>query len=323
MNPPVPTPDLSVIVCTHNPRADYLAHTLDSLRGQTLPTDRWELIIVDNASRESVAGRVELGWQPHAKIVTEPTPGLTVARVRGIASAAAPLLVWVDDDNALAPDYLAQAAALAEVWPRLGVYGCGAYTPAWEKAPAPELTPLLAYLAVHKVAGDRWSNLPGDWSAVPAGAGLCVRLDVAQRYAALVRDDPRRRKLGRTGTQLAGGEDFDLAFTALDLGYGTGVFTRLALTHYMPAGRVRPDYLLRLAEGHAFSMVVLQALRGAVPAGPTHGMIARLREARYRRTLGPIERQLHDAKRAGERRALSLLAADGRIRTDLAPPPAP
>ncbi len=302
------TPNLSVVICTHNPRADYLARTLDSLRAQSLPTTQWELIIVDNASKDPVAARVDLGWQPRSAIHVEPVPGLTVARLRGIAAASAPLLVFVDDDNALAPDYLVQAAELAAAWPRLGVFGCGSYTPEWEEAPAPDLKPLLAYLAVHQAPGDRWSNQPGDWAAIPAGAGLCVRQDVAGRYAELVRNDPRRRWLGRTGGQLAGCEDFDLAFTALDLGYGTGVFVRLAMIHFMPSGRVRPEYLLRLAEGHAYSMVILQALRTSTPQATPRGLVARLREFRYRRTLGPIERQLHDARRAGEQRAHDLLA---------------
>jgi glycosyltransferase involved in cell wall biosynthesis len=305
-----PTPNLSVVICTHNPRADYLARTLASLRAQTLPAAQWELVIVDNASRDPVAARVDLGWQPRSAVHVEPVPGLTVARLRGIAAASAPLIVFVDDDNALAPDYLAQAAELAAAWPQLGVFGCGAYTPEWEEAPAPELKPLLAYLAVHRAAGDRWSNQPGDWAAIPAGAGLCARIDVARRYAELVQNDPRRRWLGRTGGQLAGCEDFDLAYTALDLGYGTGVFIRLAMTHFMPAGRVRPEYLLRLAEGHAYSMVILQALRSSTSQPKARGVIARLRDLRYRRTLGPVERQLHDARRAGELRACTLLAAE-------------
>lgn len=299
---------LSVIVCTHNPRADYLAHTLDGLRAQTLPRQNWELIIVDNASREPIDGIADLGWHPQSSIHSEPTPGLTVARLRGIAAARAPLIVFVDDDNALAPDYLAQAAELAEAWPRLGVFGCGTYTPDWEKEPAADIRPLLSYLAVHRAPGDRWSNLPGDWGATPAGAGLCVRAQVAQRYAELVRNDPRRRWLGRIEGQLTGCEDFDIAYTALDLGFGTGVFVRLAITHFMPASRVRPEYLLRLAEGHAYSMVILQALRSSVPLVAPRGLISRLRAFRYRRTLGPVERQLHDARSAGERRAYAVLA---------------
>ena len=299
---------VSVVICTHNPRADYLAQALASLRAQTLPLDQWELIIVDNASRVPVAARVDLSWHPRANLLSESTPGLTVARLRGIGAAAAPLIVFVDDDNALAPDYLAQAAALAAASPRIGVFGCGSYTPVWEEEPAPTLGPLLAYLAVHQAPADRCSDKPGDWAAIPAGAGLCVRGDVARRYAELVAGDPRRRLLGRTQGQLSGCEDFDIAYTALDLGYGTGVFIRLRITHFMPAARVHQDYLLRLAEGHAYSMVILQALRSPATAAERRGLIGRIREFRYRRTLNAAERLLHDARRAGERRAYALLA---------------
>src|ERR1700686_4362758 len=47
-------PAVSVITCTHNPRTECLSETLASLQAQTLPKDRWELLVLDNASREPV-----------------------------------------------------------------------------------------------------------------------------------------------------------------------------------------------------------------------------------------------------------------------------
>ena len=115
MNPP----QISVIICTHNPRADYLGRTLDGLRSQELSAGEWELVLVDNASPEPVAPRFDLGWHPRARVVVEPEMGLTAARLRGISEASAPLLVFVDDDNVLSADYLKRAlslAALADRW---------------------------------------------------------------------------------------------------------------------------------------------------------------------------------------------------------------
>src|SRR4051812_40600623 len=43
------------IVCTHNPRADYLRRVLNALRVQSFAVDRWELIIIDNASVEGTS----------------------------------------------------------------------------------------------------------------------------------------------------------------------------------------------------------------------------------------------------------------------------
>jgi GT2 family glycosyltransferase len=302
-----PIPLLSVVICTHNPRADFISRTLAGLRAQTLPLADWELVVIDNASSLPVGKTVESSWHPGARIVAESELGLTAARLRGIAEARAGLLVFVDDDNILAPGYLAQTLALAGAWPMLGVWGCGCYTPEWEIAPPAAFAPYLAYLAVQTAPRDRWTNQAFDYAATPAGAGLCARASVARAYADLVRHDPRRKALGRTGTDLAGCEDFDLALTAIDLGLGTGVFTSLALTHLMPRSRVEESYLLRLVEGHARSTVLLHALRDAQSAPHAGGLLARVREFRLRSALDPIALKIHDAKRKGERSAWTQL----------------
>ena len=303
MNDPV----MSVIICTHNPRADYLARTLAALREQSLATSHWELLIVDNASEPALAPRLNVIWHPQARVVVEPELGLTPARLRGIAEARTELLVFVDDDNLLVPDYLSRARDLMETRPRLGAWGCGHFTPEWESPPPPEFHEYLAYLAVHRAPEDRCSDRLFDYPATPAGAGLCVRTPVARRYTENVRRDSRRKQLDRTGSGLAGCGDFDLALTAIDLGFGVGVFTALAMTHLMPRGRVEETYLLRLVEGHAYSTVLLHALRDPKFPPRRRGWLAALREYRLRRSLEPIPRKIHDARRRGELRAWSEL----------------
>ncbi|MGA3006272.1 MAG: glycosyltransferase [Opitutaceae bacterium] len=304
----LPSPPLSVIICTHNPRGDFLARTLASLREQTLPPAEWELIVIDNASREPLAPDAARAGHPTARIVSEPEIGLTAARLRGVAEARGDVLVFVDDDNILAPDYLACARGLSVTRPELGVWGCGSYTPEWEIAPPPGYEDYLRYLAVHRAPQDRVSSRPFDYEAMPAGAGICARAAVARRYAENVHHDPRRKLLGRTGDNLAGCEDFDLALTATDLGLSTGVFKALAMTHLMPRSRVQEDYLLRLVEGHACSTVLLHALRVAGFKPRRGGLLARFREFHLRRTLGPVALKIHDARRRGERQAWAALA---------------
>ena len=127
-------PRVSVVIPTHNPRADYLARVIESLRHQTLPHEQWELLVVDNASREKVEGRVDIGWQPNARIVREERLGLTFARLRGFEEAKRELIVMVDDDNVLAPDYLANAVRIAQEHPMLGAFG-GKCLPEFEHEP--------------------------------------------------------------------------------------------------------------------------------------------------------------------------------------------
>lgn len=297
------SPRLSVILCTHNPRPDYLERTLEALRAQSLPTATWELLVVDNASQPPVAALADLRWHPAARVVVEGELGLTPARLRGIAEARGEILVFVDDDNLLASDYLERALTLGRQDSNLGVWGCGTFRPVWERPPPSGFSPYLAYLAVQEADDDHRSAKPYDYAAMPAGAGLCVRSAIAQRYAENVRRDPRRKQLGRSGTQLNGCEDFDLALTATDLGQETAVFRALSLTHLMPSERVEESYLLRLVEGHARSTVLLMILRGDTPAPEPRGWLARWREHRLRRSLGFVERRIHDARRRGENSA--------------------
>jgi hypothetical protein len=42
----------------------------------------WELLLIDNASQNPLQNLVDLSWHPIARIIHEPAPGLTPARLR-------------------------------------------------------------------------------------------------------------------------------------------------------------------------------------------------------------------------------------------------
>lgn len=260
--------DISVIICTHNPRREYLQRALDALAAQTLPRERWGLLIVDNASEQPVLSWLDPQRAPHPVVVREETLGLTAARLRGIRETHAQHLVFVDDDNLLAPDYLVQALALGREWPQLGAWG-GQTFGEFEEKPPEWTRPYWHWIGVRPLGGDLWSNLPLELRSIPVGAGMCVRREVADAYANLVENDPVRRALGRTGTQLIGSEDSDIAFTAVGLGFGKGVFRRLKLTHLIPRNRVQEDYLLRLIEALSYSGLMLEQAHGVNPVLPS------------------------------------------------------
>jgi glycosyltransferase involved in cell wall biosynthesis len=302
---------LSLILCTHNPRRDYLERVLAALRAQTLPPSEWEFIIVDNRSEPPLASWLRLDGLPHARMIGETETGFTPALLAGADAAGTDVCVLLHDDNVLDSDYLEHADRLAREWRMLGAWG-GHYRPEYEEPPAPELAPFLRYLAVNPVEADCWSNALYDYRAAPCGAGMVVRTPVLRRYAKSTRADSQRRSLGRHSQRITSCEDFDIAFTAIDLGLGMGVFTCLRVLHLIPRQRVQRDYLLRLVEGHSYSMVLLHSFRGPVPPLP-RGLLSRLRAWRYRRRLGPVERTIHCATVSGQRRAYATLRALGRL----------
>lgn len=260
---------ISVITCSHNPRYDHLDKVLAALKSQTLPLEHWEFLLIDNASDELLSSEIDLSWHPNARHIREQQLGLTPARLRGIKAAVADILVFVDDDNVLAPDYLEVALKISKDFSIIGAWG-GQVIPELEQEPPqwikPDLTNQLKNLACREFERDKWSNLIHEYDTTPCGAGLCVRKIVANKYAALIRNDPRRIGMGRKGKLLTSHEDTDLAFTACDIGLGTGEFTSLKLTHLIPPSRLEEDYLLRLIEGIHYSKVILEYLRGKLPS---------------------------------------------------------
>ena len=139
---------VSVILCTHNPRADYLSRVLASLRGRTLPAEQWELLLIDNASEQPLAEIRDISWHPRGRHISE--LGLTLARLRGIQESDGGLLVFVDDDNLVAPDFLDQAIAISARFPILGVFGAGVLEAEFEVQPPLELRSHLHLLALRR-----------------------------------------------------------------------------------------------------------------------------------------------------------------------------
>lgn len=298
-------PELSVILSTHHPRPEHLEATLRGLAAQTLSRDRWELLVIDNASTPALDPTLAQSGHPAGRVVREESLGLTPARLRGIAETATDLLVFVDDDNVLDPDYLERALALAAKWPDLGVWG-GQTIGRYEEPPAEWLKP-WCWVAVREFERDEWSNSLDDSRAMPFGAGMCVRRNVADFYRSLVNEHPLRRRLDRTGNELGGGGDNDMVFTACEMGLGRGLFHELKLLHLIPAKRVQPEYLVNLVRATTCSHQILLHLHH-LPV--THRTRWNWWQRWLRlRNVAPQERPFIVAEHEGHVRASELIAA--------------
>ena len=149
---------------------------------------------------------------PNVRLIVEPALGKTNAVLRGIAESAGKVIVLVDDDNVVAPDYLEQVVTIAAEWPRLGTWG-GSIRADYEVAPPPGwLKNYESYLSVREVVRDCWFSLdvPDVYGLIPYGAGLCVRREVAAEYYREVSGNAIRRRLDRKGTSLVSSGDTDL-----------------------------------------------------------------------------------------------------------------
>jgi glycosyltransferase involved in cell wall biosynthesis len=297
----------SLIICSHNPRPAYLARTMDGLRRQDLDQENWELLLVDNASAQPLSQSCDLSWHRYGRHVLEPELGLTSARLRGMREAASELLVFVDDDNVLAANYLSEAVRIGRDWPWLGTWGSGAIRPEYELQPQKHLEKLLPNLALRQASARRWSNLFPCVEATPWGAGLCVRKRVAEAY---FEAEGRMLQISdRRGASLISGGDVDISYAACSSGLGMGVFPELELTHLIPKERVSEDYLLRLYQGIIASNYMLSyKWKGHEPWSPfrPRALLSVLKNACLRRG---IERRIYFAGLSAAAEAHRLIAA--------------
>jgi len=298
--------ELSVVICTFNPKPQNFARCLEALRTQTAPAGAWELVVIDNRSDEPLEARTDLSWHPHARLVREETLGLTPARLRGIRESTGTLLVFVDDDNVLDPDYLSQVLRIGRERPYLGSWS-GQCRGDFERPPPEWTRRYWGNLAVREFDEDVWSNLPRLAETMPCGAGLVVRRAVADHYLQLNESGQRGIQFDRTGSSLMSGGDNDLAACACDLGLGVGLCSSLKLQHIIPPDRLTADYLARLAEGISYSSILLDHQRGK----PVHqrGLARRLADALRTLALRGPDRRIARAARRGADRAARQVGA--------------
>ena len=306
----------SVIVCAHNPRPNYLSRVFEALRQQTLDKGCWELLLIDNLSDEPLAGKWDMSWHPNARHIHEPELGLAPARRRGMCEASSDLLVFVDDDNVLAADYLSQALRIEEEWPRLGVWGSASIVPEFEAVPPDHLKKFLPLLALREIKEARWSSLYAHNGALckdaaPWGAGLCVRAKVGEEYLSAC-GNSSIQVTGRRGGSLVSGEDIEISIVACHSGWGMGIFPELHLVHLIPTERLSDEHFLKLWEGMAFSDFLLtNKWLGAVPRSPSsmRGLAGHLKNLITRRGM---DRRMYMAYQRGAANALKTIALSHR-----------
>lgn len=103
-------PSVSVVIPTRD-RPASVAATVGSIIGSRYPSERYEVIVVDNGSGTDARARLPeaaLNGSVPVRLVREEAPGPANARNRGLAHAEGEIVVFADDDVVVDPDWLAR-----------------------------------------------------------------------------------------------------------------------------------------------------------------------------------------------------------------------
>ncbi len=254
---------LSVIIPTFDPDLTRLRRVLDALEKQTLRREVWEVVVVDNGSKEP------LRFGPHipswVRLVREEEAGLSPARRRGIRVAQGEVMILVDDDNVLQEDYLDLALKYMEKHPRLGVSG-GKSLPEFETSHEEWKKEFYPLLALRDLGDERQEAAwEGEYPLCsPIGAGMVLRRPAAEAWL----KSGHATLPDRCGGELSSSGDNDIVLCALKAEWKVAYDPTLVLTHLIPNTRLESDYLARLNFGIQKSWMRVLTLHGCNPWSP-------------------------------------------------------
>lgn len=232
--------DASVVVCTYN-RCASLADTLEALAAQQVPEGfGWELIVVDNNSRDATQRTVTdfQARQPRLSVryAFEGRQGLSNARNHGIGLAQGEFVVFTDDDVLPAPDWLAQ---LVGGMRQHHCAAAGGYIePLWQAEPPPWLTERFYGFLALRTDPEGPKEVRTE-EQMPFGASLAF---ARAAFEQLGRFDP---ELGRKGQVLAGGEEIDMLMRLVAAGGRVMYFPQARVQHKVEAFRLNKRYFRR------------------------------------------------------------------------------
>src|SRR6516162_1627863 len=113
-------PRISVVISTYNPNSAMLERTLDALAAQTMDASDWELVLIDNASTTALDLGETTRKFKNVRTIREERLGNAYGRLAGIRNSQGGILVFVDDDNVLADNYLETASKIFSHGKELG-----------------------------------------------------------------------------------------------------------------------------------------------------------------------------------------------------------
>ena len=254
-------PKVTVAIPTYN-RAAFLRQTLAGIVAQQFPREHFEVLVIDNNSKDQTRAVVEefATHHPAPRYLFEPRQGLNHARNRAIAEARGEIILFGDDDILVQPDWLAQMVVplLADGSRRIGAVG-GEVIPVFPDGLPDWVSQWHSQLAFRPDAGP----LPAKDS--PMGANLAFPKWVFDRVGEFTLGLDRN-----AGNYFSGG-DGEMIRRVRAAGFEVWFAPAAAVKHQMPASRTTCSCAAR----HGFDSARSRVVERAAQPGATSYFVSR------------------------------------------------
>lgn len=258
----------SIIICAYNPKKEILERLFNAILKFESSSCEYEVIIIDNNSSPSLEQfeyvKYFLKSCLTSKIILEKEPGLTSARIAGIKAAKFDWLIFFDDDNEPAENYLLQANLLIEKYPKVGAWGPGKLNVNYINQSETTFLKKVKWLFQERSYEGTFfdNNMVEGSEYYPYGTGMIVKNDVLSAYVKNVKSG-KYTMSDRKGKSLMSAGDIQILFTCLQMGYYAGSSSLLQLSHLIDTSKANPKYAAKLV--YALNSSQLKAYQEVFP----------------------------------------------------------
>lgn len=238
----------SVIICTYN-RDKFLYDALLHVAENDFPHKEYEIVLVNNNSTDNTENEclrfAEEFPDVQFRYFVETKQGLSHARNRGIDESHGEVLIFLDDDSFVKPDYLSNLKKQFEKHPETMAFG-GKITPRFESGETPKWLCRWTYSWVSAIdKGNKVVLFEGN--SFPIGANMGFRKTCIDQCGQF------NTELGRKKKNLMAGEEKDLFNRLKERNMPILYFPNIQVEHMIPPQRTTSNYIVRMGQGVGMS----------------------------------------------------------------------
>lgn len=256
---------VTAVICTYN-RAPYLRKAIWSLCGQTYPSDKYEIVVVDNNSTDNTAQVVEeFSDRFRLRYAFESVQGLCQARNTGASLAKGKYVAYLDDDGIACPGWVeAVATSFERAKQPVGCVG-GAIELLWE-LPRPDWLPdgLLCYFA--ELGYEEPYKFLDETTEYVGGGNSAYPVDLLKSMGGF------DVSMGHKGKQIRYSEEVLLHRFMQRQGYGLLYNADMRIQHHVGAEKLNYEWLKRRMFWQGYSNVQTERRLGMLPMRPCPGL---------------------------------------------------
>jgi glycosyltransferase involved in cell wall biosynthesis len=237
-------PFISVVVCSYN-REKYIADAIESLVIQTLSAELYEVLIIDNNSKDRTA-QIALEWIEIHKdthqilYFKETNQGLCFARNRGIQEARGQFICYMDDDGIADPNFLEVQYNFLKENPDVIGLG-GKIIPRYVHGKPAWIDGILEGLVSKVDHGN--NNFQYSGRKYPVGCNMTYRKDVLEQVGLF------DTSIGQVGDNLVRGDETELFERVKQLNQPIYYLGNSRVEHVIEQDRLTRAHIKKMSEG--------------------------------------------------------------------------